>query len=94
MVTYDEALKAGDKAGAAHATEVQHLARFCRGVLPYVAGAVSPRLVFESAQAAGLTTKQLARLAEKFPLAVAELQWPPEERHAALAAEIRALGES
>jgi hypothetical protein len=86
MDLYAEALEAADRVGSAHASETQLLAQFCRGTLPYVAGAVSPKLVFEGALAAGLNSRQLAQLCHQYPLAVAELQWSPAERNPALAA--------
>lgn len=59
---YARALLAGDKAGAAHATDAQLMAGFCEDSLQILMGAFSPRLVWEGAQREGMTALQLAKL--------------------------------
>lgn len=59
---FARALQAYDAAGAAHATDAQLMAAFCEDDLQILMGAFSPRLVWEGAQARGMTTLQLARL--------------------------------
>ena len=75
MPTYRDALREARTAGAAHATDAAEMALFCAGPLQLLAGAVSPRLVWEGAQRRGLTTDQLAAMCLRDAGAVAELQW-------------------
>lgn len=56
------ALIAGDKVGAANATDAQVMAMFCERVMQTLVGAFSPRLVWEGAQKAGLTALELHNL--------------------------------
>ena len=56
---YAQSLIAGEKAGAANATDAQAMAMFCETTMQTMAGAFSPRLVWEGAQKAGLTALQL-----------------------------------
>lgn len=73
---YAAELTAGSKVGSANATEAQHMAMFCESVLQIMVGAYSPRLVWEGAQKAGLTTLQLAALCHrKDHAALDDLQW-------------------
>jgi hypothetical protein len=51
------------------------MAAFAQHDLPLLVGAVSPKLVYQAAQKKGMTTKQLAALAHKNPMAVSDLQW-------------------
>jgi hypothetical protein len=74
-MTYEQALAAGRKRGAAHATDRELLAMFCESSLQILVGAVSPELVWEGAQARGLTTRDLAALANEGWRAVDDLQW-------------------
>lgn len=73
--TYQEALTAGRKIGAAHADDNALMALFCAGPLQRLAGAVSPELVWDGAQKKNLTTRQLATLANSDVMAVSDLQW-------------------
>jgi hypothetical protein len=73
---YAKALIAGDRAGAVDSTDAQLMASFCEDVMQILVGAFSPRLVWESAQKAGLTAKQLHDLCAKKDLrAIDDLQW-------------------
>lgn len=69
------ALVAGDAAGMAHATDPELMAHFCEYDLPYLVGAVAPRLVWEGARKAAMSTRDLARLAAENPMAVHDLMW-------------------
>jgi hypothetical protein len=59
---YAKALTRAHRTGFAHASEDDAMAGFCE-VLPYLVGAVSPRLVWEGAISYGLTTADLQKLA-------------------------------
>jgi hypothetical protein len=74
-MTYQQAVAAGRKAGAAHATDPELMAMFCESSIQILVGAVSPELVWEGAQARGLTTRDLAALALQGWRAVDDLQW-------------------
>lgn len=74
-MTYQEALDAGKKIGASRASDESVMAMFCESSLQIIVGAVSPRLVWEGAQKAGMTGLDLARLASTDPDAVHELMW-------------------
>jgi hypothetical protein len=52
----------------ANCSDAAVMASFCEGVLQLVAGAVSPKLVWEGAL-------ELSNLATRHPRAVAELMW-------------------
>lgn len=62
---YAAALTAGEEAGPANATDAQNMAGFCEGIMPLMVGAFSPRLVWEGAQRAGLTTLQLHEICHR-----------------------------
>lgn len=73
---FAEALKAGRKAGPANATDPQVMAMFCYDTLMILVGAFSPQLVWEGAQKAGLTTRDLLKLCNARDLrALDDLQW-------------------
>jgi len=73
---FAEALIAGDRAGAVDSTDAQLMAVFCEDVMQLLVGAFSPRLVWEGAQKAGLTAKQLHDLCAAKDLdALDDLQW-------------------
>jgi hypothetical protein len=59
---FARALLGYDAAGAGRASDAQLMAAFCEHDLPVLMGAFSPRLVWEGAQARGMTTLELARL--------------------------------
>jgi hypothetical protein len=73
-MTYDQALKAS-RGNIAHAEDRVLMAAFVAGEIQLLAGAVSPRLVWEGAQRKGMTTRELAALAISDPMAVGELMW-------------------
>ncbi|MFJ8563069.1 hypothetical protein ACIRD0_37550 [Streptomyces microflavus] len=73
-MTYEEALKASES-GVAHAADHAFMASFCAGTLQTLCGAVSPKLVWEGAQARGLSTTELAEMCSTRPHEVAGLQW-------------------
>jgi hypothetical protein len=73
---FAEALAAGNKVGAANATDAQVMAMFCYDTLQIVVGAFSPQLVWEGAQKAGLTSLELLKLCNDRDLdALDDLQW-------------------
>lgn len=61
---YARALTAYEETGSRDATDAQAMAAFCEDVMQTLAGAYSPRLVWEGAQKAGLTTMQLLKLCD------------------------------
>jgi len=71
---YQEALARYRASGASKADDAAMMAAFCEFDLQTLVGAVSPTLVWEGAQAKGLSTKDLAHLA-KDPTAISELMW-------------------
>jgi hypothetical protein len=75
MSSYDDALAAANKVGAANATDAEVMARFCATSLQILVGAASPQLVWEGAQKKGMTATELAVLATVKPAAVHELMW-------------------
>jgi hypothetical protein len=73
---YAAALVSGARAGISRATDAEVMAAFCEHDLQILAGAVSPRLTWEGAQARGMTTLELMRIAAKSNLdALDELQF-------------------
>lgn len=73
---YAEALIALDEVGPTDATDGQNMAGFCEDVMQLMVGAFSPRLVWEGAQKAGLTTLQLHKICHRKDLAkLDDLQW-------------------
>jgi hypothetical protein len=62
---YAAALAAGEETGPARATDAQSMAMFCESIMPAMVGAFSPRLVWEGAQKAGLTTLQLHEICHR-----------------------------
>jgi hypothetical protein len=73
---YAEALTALAKAGPANATDAQNMAGFCEDVMQLMVGAFSPRLVWEGAQKAGLTTLELHEICHRKDLdRLDDLQW-------------------
>ncbi|MGW2223812.1 hypothetical protein [Streptomyces formicae] len=71
---YDKALAKAEEVGAKYADEAGKLVGLCE-VLPFVVGAVAPRLVWEGAQKKGMTARELCRLANQDPMAVEALMW-------------------
>ena len=73
---YAKALIAGAKVGRANATDAQAMAMYCEDIMQLMVGAFSPRLVWEGARKAGLTTLELAGLCARKELrAIDDLQW-------------------
>lgn len=72
---YNDALTEARRVGASQASDKGVMALFCENTIQILCGAVSPKLVWEGAQAAGLTAKDLARLAGTDAAAVDNLQW-------------------
>lgn len=75
MSKYQAALKAANKVGASHAADAGVMALFCATSLQILVGAASPELVWDGAQKRGMTALELAKLAQKDPLAVHDLMW-------------------
>jgi hypothetical protein len=90
--TFEQALKAS-KGNISHAPDHQLMASFAQHDLPLLVGAVSPKLVWEAAQKKGMTTKQLAALAHKNPMAVSDLQFEMSYSWNDLAAVIELTGD-
>lgn len=72
--TYAEALVRYRHSGASSADDAALMAAFCRNDLQILVGAVSPKLVWEGAQHAALSTRELARMTPN-PMVVSDLQW-------------------
>jgi len=73
---YAEALAVLDEVGPANATDAQNMAGFCEDVMQLTVGAFSPRLVWEGAQKAGLTTLELHEICHRKDLdRLDDLQW-------------------
>jgi len=73
---FAKALIGAEKAGAVDSTDAQSMAFYCENIMQTLVGAFSPRLVWEGAQKAGLTTLQLNKLCVKKNLrALDDLQW-------------------
>ena len=75
MSNYEATLAEARKAGASNATDAGVMALFCASSLQTLVGAVSPSLVWEGAQAKGMTARELAHLATRDAFAVSELMW-------------------
>lgn len=74
-MTYEEALAEGQRLGAGVCDDAAAMALFCAGSLQHIVGAVSPKLVWEGAQKAGLSLLELGRLCAQSPKTVHELMW-------------------
>lgn len=72
---YEEALAEANEVGASNASDAGTMAQFCDSNIQILCGAVAPKLVWEGAQKAGRTFKELTLLAGTDPVAVAELMW-------------------
>lgn len=73
-MTYDEALQ--EASGRLRTcSDAAAMAAFCDSPLQILAGAVSPRLVWEGAMRHGMSYKDLAELCHRDPVAVGELMW-------------------
>lgn len=72
---YEDVLKKGLEVGASHASDSELMAMFCDSTIQLLCGAVSPKLVWEGAQNKGMTSLELAEMANNDPSGVAELMW-------------------
>jgi hypothetical protein len=72
-VTYEQALKRGERSGANRAGEQEFLALVCKSLASL--HAISPALVYEGAKKRRLTAKQVAKLAEDDPVALRDLMF-------------------
>jgi hypothetical protein len=71
---YARALAASKRKGAVDQTDAELMAGVCDGTIQILCGGgVSARLVWEAAQARGMTTLELMAMANKTPLAVADM---------------------
>jgi hypothetical protein len=74
--SYEEALAAGIKTGAAHCAEPELMAMFVDSAAQTLIGpGVSPKLLWQGAQKKGLTTLELAELISEDALKASELMW-------------------
>ncbi len=73
-MTYQEALKEA-KGNLAHCSDAAAMAAYCDGLIQFLVGAVSPRLIWEGAMRRGMTALALARLAQTDPAATEALMW-------------------
>jgi hypothetical protein len=73
---YRTALESGRKKGAAHASDAELMAALLETTLQIMVGALSPELVWEGAQKAGLTSMQVQTLVAKRDLkTLDDLMW-------------------
>jgi len=72
-MTYKEALKKGEKAGASNAGEEEFLALLCKSLASI--HAISPALVFDGAKKQKLTAKDVAKLAANDPVRLGDLMF-------------------
>ena len=76
MITYEEALEQGRKAGGvAHQTDEQFMAGFLDSTAQILLGAVLAKLIWQGAQVMGFTSLELAALIKEEPDAARELMW-------------------
>lgn len=74
-MVFDEALKESKSVGASRCSDAAAMASFCEHTLQLLVGAVSPQLVWEGAMKQGMTFRELAELANRDPMSVADLMW-------------------
>lgn len=72
MSDYESALARYETVGASKADDADLMAGFCRYDVQLIAGAASPKLVWEGAQSKGLSTRELANLS---PRSIEDLMW-------------------
>ena len=72
-MTYEQALKRGERAGASKAGEQEFLALICKSLASL--HAISPALVFKGAKKQGLTATQVAKLAVDDPVGLGDLMF-------------------
>ncbi len=71
---YEAALKRS-KGNLKNCDDAALMASLLAGTAHILIGAVSPRLVWQGAQAKGMTTKELTELIHRDKLAAADLMW-------------------
>lgn len=74
-MTYQEALAEAARLGVGRCSDAAAMAAFCENTLQLVVGAVAPQLVWQGAQAKGMTFKELGHMAVTDALAISDLQW-------------------
>ena len=72
-MTYEQALKRGEQAGASKAGAQEFLALICKSLASL--HAISPALVYEGAMKRRLTAKQVAKLAVDDPVGLGNLMF-------------------
>jgi len=72
-VTYEQALKRGEKAGASKAGTEEFLALLCKTLTSL--HSINPALVYEGARKRKLSAKQVAKLAVDDPMALGDLMF-------------------
>lgn len=72
-MTYEQALKRGERAGVSRAGAQEFLALICKSLSSL--HAINPALVYEGAKKLNLTAKQVAILAEDDPVALGDLMF-------------------
>lgn len=73
--TYEAALKRAKTQGVGRCDDAAAMAAFCQANIQILVGAVSPKLVWQGAQASGLTFLELGRMVGRDPMEVEALQW-------------------
>lgn len=72
--TYEQALAAARRVGAAHADDAGQIAGLCDSTVQILCGAVAPRLVYDGAIKKGLTAVEFSRLLADDCAAIEALQ--------------------
>ena len=72
-MTYEQALKSGDKTGASNANPEEFLAQICQTLASI--HAINPALVFEGAKKRKLTARKVAKLGAYDPVALGDLMF-------------------
>jgi hypothetical protein len=79
MTAYDQALRRAS-GNVAHCDDAALMASFLEGSAQLLLGAVSPKLIWEGAQAQGLTAARVLELIHGNPEAARELMWAADAR--------------
>lgn len=74
-MTYQDALKRGNKMGAGACDDEAAMALFCQHDIQLLVGSVSPQLVWEGARKSEMKLLDLARMCAKSPTDVEGLMW-------------------
>jgi hypothetical protein len=72
---YQEALRRAKTQGLGQCDDAAVMASFCQSTLQLLVGAVSPQLVWQGAQAKGLSALELAAMANRGVAEIDDLQW-------------------